>query len=83
MDYYNNYRFECYIWELSSDVKSIVDAAIWLIDNNSTIRKTAVNFGFAKSTLHKKFHSEIYKVSSELSYSLNKKLIENKKKYFK
>ena len=65
--YYHGYLLDdIQSYELSTEQTKLLDACIWMVDNRSTIRYTASNCGYSKSTLHLKIHSECRKLSSEL-----------------
>jgi putative DeoR family transcriptional regulator (stage III sporulation protein D) len=51
---------------LSSKEKLIVDMGLYLIENNSTVRKTAEKFGISKSTVHKNLVVSLKKIDYEL-----------------
>ena len=46
--------------------KRTLDCAKYLINYNSTIRKTAQNFNLSKSTLHSDFHKRLPKIDKKL-----------------
>ena len=51
---------------LSSKEKLIVDMGLYLIENNSTVRKTAEKFGISKSTVHKNLVVSLKKIDYDL-----------------
>lgn len=54
---------------LSPKEKLVVDMGIYLVENNSTVRKTAKKFGISKSTVHKNLVVSLKKID----YCLYKK----------
>lgn len=65
--YYEGYLLDdIYQWELSDADKKLLDASIWLVDNRATIRQTAQNNMYSKSTLHRLILTRLRMLSSEL-----------------
>ncbi len=54
----------------------VIDFANYIIDNNSTIRKTAVFFGYSKSTVHNDIQKKLKKINSDLYFKV-KIILEN------
>lgn len=48
----------------------VIDFANYIIENNSTIRKTAVFFGYSKSTVHNDIQKKLKKINSELYFKV-------------
>lgn len=64
---YEGYEVDCgTIYELDSRRLRVLDAAVFLVDHNATIRNTAANVGYCKSTLHKHIHTILKSTSYEL-----------------
>lgn len=83
MDYYNNYQLDgIYCFELTESDKLLLDACIYIVDNKTTIRKTAIEFCMSKSNLHRKTHNNLRKLSYELYCCVVYQLHNNKAEYF-
>ena len=63
---------------ISSNLKRCEKFAIYLIENKSTVRKTAQKFGFSKSTVHKDITEKLLKTNSLLYDEVEKILQLNK-----
>lgn len=55
-----------------------VDIALYIVENDSTVRKAASKFGISKSTVHKDVSDRLKKVNPEL-YKKVKKVLEYNK----
>lgn len=64
--YYSNYEVTYAPYELSDSDRKLLDAAIYIVDNNATIREASRNFDYCKSTLHKQIHNKLKGLSYEL-----------------
>ena len=49
-----------------------IDAALYTIENNSTIRQTAKHFGVSKSTIHKDLKQRLPKINYSLYKDVEK-----------
>lgn len=56
----------------------IIEEALYTIENNSTVRNTALQFGVAKSTVHKDITERLYDISISLYEEVSKVLGFNK-----
>ena len=54
------------------------DIARYIIENNSTVRKTSKVFNISKSTVHKDITERLKKINKELFYDVRKVLDKNK-----
>lgn len=81
---YGNYLLEAgvYNYDLSDIDKRSLDEAIWLIENKTTIRKTAKEFLISKSQLHRDLHY-IKNLSYELYQCVVRQLKKNKENALK
>lgn len=59
-----------------NNVDRVICFANYLIDNNSTIRKTALYFGFSKSTVHNDIQKKLKKINVDL-YEKVKIILQN------
>ena len=67
MNYYRNYQLDSLTeFDLSQADMNLLDACIWMVDNRATIRCTASNCGFTRSTLHRLIHTRLKNLSFEL-----------------
>ena len=64
---------------ISSKKERCVIMATYMIENNSTVRKVASQFGISKSTVHKDITQNLVKVNPELYQNVKKILDINKK----
>lgn len=82
-DYYENYELNdsVYNWMLSDNDKLVLDSAIWLVDNKSSIRKTAKEFCVSKSRLHNMLAKYLRDLSYELFLCVKRQLSESKEKF--
>ena len=55
-----------------------IDIANYIIENNTTVRQTAKQFGISKSTVHKDVTERLGQVNSSLAYEVRKVLDVNK-----
>lgn len=55
-----------YTWDIEGDTLRFLEACESIVDRNYSIRQAADNYLFSKSTLHKKIHNELPKISYEL-----------------
>jgi hypothetical protein len=84
INYYNNYLLDgIYNFDLSESQISLLDAAIWLVDNKTSLRKTADNCGYSKTYLHQWFHKDLKKLSYELYTCVIRQLNKNKVRKFR
>jgi len=63
---------------ISSNLNRCEKFAIYLIENKSTVRKTAQKFGFSKSTVHKDITEKLFKTNVSLYNEVEKILQQNK-----
>lgn len=52
--------------------------AIYILENNATVRDTAKKFGISKSTVHKDVTEKLYKCNYRLYIEVQKILLKNK-----
>ena len=66
--YYQNYLLEAgvYPYMLTDIEKRILDCAIWILNNKSSIRKTCKEFMLSKSQLHRDLQNKLKNISYEL-----------------
>lgn len=83
-DYYQGYQLNegVFIYALSDSDISVLDEAIYIIDNKVSLRYLADNFCRSKSALHRDLSINLKSLSWELFKLVEKQLKENKKKYF-
>lgn len=61
-----------------------IDAALYTIENNSTIRQTAKHFGVSKSTIHKDLKQRLPKINYSLYKDVEKVIrINNEEKHIR
>lgn len=64
---YKGYQLDSLmVFELTERDMQLLDACIFLTDNDWSIRITAENTGYSKSSLHRYIHSKLRKLSYEL-----------------
>lgn len=63
---------------ISSNKERCVIMATYLIENNSTVRKVAAEFGISKSTVHKDITQNLKKINPSLYLSVKEVLNKNK-----
>lgn len=82
-DYYQGYKLDDVIaeWMLSTRDKTILDCAIWIVENRTSIRQCSKEMTISKSTIHRCIHEELPHLSYELYKCCIKQLVINKKKY--
>ena len=61
-------------YDLSNDDILLLDACIWLVDNRASIRVTAKNMGFSKSSFHRSIHRRLRRLSNELYGCVEKQI---------
>lgn len=60
MNYYNNYLLDdVTVFDLTDDDKKLLDACIWMVDNNATFRVAAENCDYTRSTLCRHVHQRL------------------------
>ena len=84
-DYYQGYELNDVVseWMLSNRDKHMLDCAIWIVENRSSIRQCSKNMMLSKSTIHRYIKQELPHISYELYRCCMKQLVINKNKYFK
>ena len=65
MLYYQNYEIPEKDY-LSNEELHVLYACCWMVDNCSTIRETAENCDYSRSTLWRRIHNECRQLSPEL-----------------
>lgn len=76
---YNGYLLDdMTVFDLTGHQKRLMDACAWMIDNHASIRKTAANFEYPKSTFHRHIHQILPMVSSEMYQVIVRLLLEGK-----
>ena len=64
---YGNYSLDdITVYDLAPRQAKLLDACIFLVDNNTSLRTTARNTSYSKSTIHRFIHTELRSVSFEL-----------------
>ena len=63
---------------LSSCKERCVMLALYLVENNATVRGVATHFGISKSTVHKDITQNLKNVNSSLYYEAKRVLEKNK-----
>ena len=58
--------------------KRVIELAQYIIENNTTVRKTASVFNISKSTVHKDVHERLLKINPQL-YNEAKKVLDTNK----
>lgn len=68
VEYYDTFKINdgMDLANLTEEEIRVLDACIWMVRNGSTIRKTAKEFGYSKSTLHRRIHHECRLTSYDL-----------------
>ncbi|MEE1078507.1 MAG: sporulation transcriptional regulator SpoIIID [Agathobacter sp.] len=56
-----------------------VEIALYIVENNATVRQTAKHFGISKSTVHKDCSERIFQINPLLGKQVRKILDVNKK----
>ena len=79
MLYYQNYEIPEKDY-LSSEELHVLYACCWMVDNRSTIRETAVNCDYSRSTLWRRIHNECRQLSPELYRSVVRQMQKNLKR---
>lgn len=78
--YFRGYEIESMespFFILTDKEYDLLDACYWMVENKATIRKTAENTDFSKSTLHYQIHHELKYLSPELYDAVKKQMKEN------
>ena len=65
---------------LSNEELHVLYACCWMVDNRSTIRETAVNFGYSRSTFWRRIHNECRQLSPELYRCVVRQMQKNLKR---
>ncbi len=63
---------------LSSCKERCVMLALYLVENNATVRSVATHFGISKSTVHKDITQNLKSVNPSLYYEAKRVLAKNK-----
>ncbi|MBE6548506.1 MAG: stage III sporulation protein D [Ruminococcaceae bacterium] len=63
---------------LSSCKERCVMLALYLVENNTTVRGVATHFGISKSTVHKDITQNLKKINPSLYYEAKRVLDKNK-----
>ena len=79
MIYYQNYEIPEKDF-LSNEELHVLYACCWMVDNRSTIRETAVNCGYSRSTLWRRIHNECRQLSPELYRCVVRQIQKNLKR---
>ena len=79
MLYYQNYEIPEKDY-LSSEEKHVLYACCWMVDNQSTIRETAVNCEYSVTTLWRRIHNEGRQLSPELYRCVVRQMQKNLKR---
>lgn len=79
MLYYQNYEIPEKEY-LSSEEMHVLYACCWMVDNQSTIRKTAVNCEYSATTFWRRIHNECRQLSPELYRCVVKQMQKNLEK---
>lgn len=79
INYYNGYLLDnITIYDMCNRDKKLMDACAWMIDNHTSIRKTAENFDYSRSTFHRHIHQFLPTLSSEMYTAVLRLLLEGK-----
>lgn len=66
-EYFEGYLLDVNSFSLECEDEKLLAACCWLVDNNSTIRTTAINFDIPKTSLHRYIHNgRLRRLSFEL-----------------
>ena len=79
MIYYQNYEIPEKDY-LSNEELHVLYACCWMVDNRSTIRETAVNCDYSRSTLWRRIHNECRQLSPELYRCVVRQMQKNLKR---
>ena len=79
MIYYQNYEIPEKDY-LSNEELHVLYACCWMVDNRSTIRETAVNCGYSRSTFWRRIHNECRQLSPELYRCVVRQMQKNLKR---
>ena len=79
MIYYQNYEIPERDY-LSNEELHVLYACCWMVDNRSTIRETAVNCEYSRSTLWRRIHNECRQLSPELYRCVVRQMQKNLKR---
>lgn len=63
---------------ISTNKERCLTLALYMIENESTVRATAKKFGISKSTVHKDVTYKLKKINPELYFKTQKLLKKNK-----
>lgn len=64
---YDGYQLDgITIYDMCEADKRLMDAIAWMIDNNASFEKTAENFDYPKTSLHRHFHRMLPHLSFEM-----------------
>lgn len=77
---YRGYELER-VSHVDDNELKLLRASCWLVNNKATIRETAENCDFAKSTLHEKIHKELRYLSPDLYREVIHQMKENMKRW--
>ena len=67
-------------WNLDEEEKLVLRACIWMVDNQSTVRRTAANFGYSHSTFWRRIHKKCKELSPDLYKRVCYQMKVNKKR---
>lgn len=62
------------LWELKDRTKELLDACIYMADNNCSLRVMQQNTGVAKSTMRDFINKDLRRISYELYYRVSRQL---------
>ena len=79
MIYYQNYKIPEKDF-LSNEELHVLYACCWMVDNRSTIRETAENCGYSRSTFWRRIHNECRQLSPELYRCVVRQMQKNLKR---
>lgn len=73
------YRYDIpkFLWDMKD--KQMIDGVLWIVEEKSSLRKAAREWGVSKSSLHRYIHSRLKEISDEVYCIVKKQLIENRK----
>ncbi len=77
--YYENFALSDQIKEINVEEEHILYAANWMVENKSTIQKTAQKCGYSYGTLWRRIHKELRQLSPELYYAVLYRIELNKR----
>lgn len=75
--YYEGYEITVPKYELNKEETHVLEACVWLVDNRTTIRQTAINMEYSPTTFWRRIHNRCKELSPELYKVVCRQLKEN------